>query len=134
MSEWLLWLELTAPRLEPLSASGEPDGYRVRMLVANAGRLTSYGSKMAPEKKVVRPLCFPIEVPEDAWLVSGKERQEAGQLEGPASKPSAPVSLTVAESTGQRPVAEWIVQAPQGGTVRLEARHERAGPTLRDGG
>jgi hypothetical protein len=32
-----------------------------------------------------------------------------------------------AEGTQERLKVEWVVQAPAGGTVKLAARHERAG-------
>jgi hypothetical protein len=31
------------------------------------------------------------------------------------------------DPTSDRAKVEWVVEAPQGGTVRVEVRHERAG-------
>jgi hypothetical protein len=48
-------------------------------------------------------------------------------LEGRAYKPSAPFSYYPSDVTQDRAKVEWVVHAPEGGTVKLTARHERAG-------
>jgi hypothetical protein len=45
-------------------------------------------------------------------------------LEGRAYKPSF---LEAEDATDDRGKVEWVVHAPDGGTVKLIARHERAG-------
>jgi hypothetical protein len=67
-----------------------------------------------------------IELPEGATLRTGKPREELGQLEGRAYKPSA-LSGWNADPTDDRAKVEWVVYAPNGGTVQITARHERAG-------
>ena len=65
-------------------------------------------------------------LPEGLTLENGKLRHELGQLEGRAYKDSA-VTIWHADSTSDRAKVEWTVRAPNGGVVKLTARHERAG-------
>lgn len=127
--DWLVWHLLISPKLEIYEAKVEPlsEGvYKVRLVVQNTGWLPTYITKKALEKKVVRGVIATIELPEGATLRSGKPREELGQLEGRAYKPSA-ASVWNADPTDDRAKVEWVVHAPQGGVVRLTARHERAG-------
>jgi len=59
--------------------------------------------------------------------VSGKPRMEGPQLEGHAPKTSLQAFLPAREVTGDRAVAEWVVQAPRGTRIALSARADRAG-------
>ena len=68
-----------------------------------------------------------IELPKGATLETGKQREVLGQLEGWAYKPSAPGAYYPSDATEDRAKVEWVVHAPQGGVVKLTARHERAG-------
>jgi murein tripeptide amidase MpaA len=127
--DWLLWHLLISPRLELFEAKAESLGeshYRVSLVVQNSGWLPSYVSKKALEKKVVRGVVAELTLPEGASLKTGKLREEGGQLEGRAYKPSAPTVWT-ADPTDDRARFEWAVHAPEGGTVRLTVKHERAG-------
>jgi murein tripeptide amidase MpaA len=127
--DWLVWHLLISPKLEIYEAKVEPLGegvYKVRLVVQNAGWLPTYITKKALEKKVVRGVIAEIELPEGAALRSGKPREELGQLEGRAYKPSA-ASVWNADPTDDRAKVEWVVHAPLGGVVRLTAQHERAG-------
>jgi murein tripeptide amidase MpaA len=127
--DWLVWHLLISPRLEVYEATVEPLGdalYKVRLVVQNTGWLPTYITKKALEKKLVRGVIAEIELPDGATLQLGKPREELGQLEGRAYKPSA-ASVWNTDTTDDRAKVEWVVHAPQGGTVRLTARHERAG-------
>jgi murein tripeptide amidase MpaA len=127
--DWLVWHLLISPKLEIYEATVEPLGdalYKVRLVVQNTGWLPTYITKKALEKKLVRGVVAEIELPEGATLRTGKPREELGQLEGRAYKPSA-VTFWSADPTDDRAKVEWVVHAPQGGTVRLIVRHERAG-------
>lgn len=127
--EWLVWHLLISPKLEVYEAKATPLGdhlYQVRLVVQNTGWLPTYITKKALEKKVVRGVIAEIELPEGATLRTGKPREELGQLEGRAYKPSA-ISGWTADPTDDRAKIEWVVHAPKGGAVRLTARHERAG-------
>ncbi len=128
--DWLVWHLLISPRLELYEASATPLGaetYRIRLVVHNTGWLPSYVTKKALEKKVVRGLVCEIELPDGATLASGKRREELGQLEGRAYKGSSPAGWSIGDPTDERIKVEWTVYAPEGGVVRLLARHERAG-------
>ena len=129
--DWLVWHLLISPRLELYEVSAKPLGegtYRVRMVVQNTGWLPTYVTKIALKKKLVRGVVCEIELPEGASLETGKPREELGQLEGRAYKPSAPSSsFFSADPTEDRAKVEWVVRAPRGGSVKLIARHERAG-------
>ena len=125
--KWLVWHALISPKLELLEATATALGggtYRIRMVVENTGWLPTYVTKKALEKKVRGVVCE-IELPKEAKLENGKAREELGQLEGRAYKEA--MVNTEAEGTAERLRVDWVVNAPRGGTVKLMARHERAG-------
>jgi murein tripeptide amidase MpaA len=126
---WLVWHLLISPRLELFEASATALGggvYQIRLIVQNSGWLPSYISKKAMEKKVVRGVIYEIELPDGAVLETGQQRMEIGQLEGRAYTPSA-ATVWTADPTQNRAKAEWVIRAPDRGTVKLLARHDRAG-------
>jgi hypothetical protein len=125
---WLIFKLLISPLLEVYEVSATPLGdgvYRVRLTVHNTGWLPTYVTKKALEKKVIRGVVCEIELPEAAELKTGLPRVEVGQLEGRAYQPAA--ALRASDATEDRAKVEWAIHAPQGGTVKLVARHERAG-------
>jgi len=129
-AEWLIWQSLISPRLELYEASAKPLGdgaYRVRVVVHNTGWLPSYVTKVATERKLVRGVVCEIELPEGATLEAGKPRQELGQLEGRAYKPAM---SDADDATEDRAKVEWVVHAPEGGTVKVTAHHARAGKVV----
>ncbi|MFI5271917.1 MAG: hypothetical protein ACHQ4H_02640 [Ktedonobacterales bacterium] len=126
----MLFSALISPKLDPRSAEATALGdgtYRVRLVVENTGWLPSYVTKIALDKKLVRGVVAEIALPDGATLASGKQREERGQLEGRAYKPSAPMDWGDADPTEDRLKFEWVVRVPQGSTLHLTARHERAG-------
>jgi len=127
---WLQQIALALPKLEVLrtevQALGD-DTWRVRFAVANSGYLPSYVTKRALERKTARGVVFQLHLPEAARLLSGAQRSEGTQLEGHAPKSSLQAFLPDRQITGDRAVAEWVVQAPQGTLVGLSARADRAG-------
>jgi murein tripeptide amidase MpaA len=129
-ADWLVWHLLISPRLELYEARAKGLGegvYQVRAVVQNSGWLPTYVTKKALEKKLTRGVVCEIELPEGATLETGKPREELGQLEGRAYKPSAPVGFQPFDPTEDRAKVEWTVRAPHGGAVKITARHERAG-------
>ncbi|ARV57555.1 carboxypeptidase [Nostocales cyanobacterium HT-58-2] len=127
--DWLVWHLLISPYLEIYEVSVHSlgnDTYRVRLVIQNTGWLPTYITEKAREKKLVRGCICEIELPVGATLETGKPREELGQLEGRAYKPSTPIRRHT-DSTQDRAKVEWVVRAPEGGTVKLSARHERAG-------
>jgi murein tripeptide amidase MpaA len=133
-AEWLVWHLLISPRMEIRSLDVRtlgPGHYALRLVVENTGWLPSYVTKKAVERKAVRPIIAEIELPDGAALEVGKPREELGQLEGRAYK-SAGGFGGVADPTEERAKAEWVVRAPAGSTLRVTARHERAGTVRRE--
>ncbi len=131
-ADWFIWQALTTPKLEifklEVEALGE-DVYRVRFAVQNTGYLPSYVTKTALTKGRVRGVSAEIELPEGASLKSGKQRVDLGQLEGRAGTGTSatPWGMRGKANTADRAVTEWVVHAPNGGTVTLTAQHDRAG-------
>jgi murein tripeptide amidase MpaA len=126
--DWIIWHTLISPKLALRGAEVKPIGegaYRVRLVVENTGWLPTYVTKKAVEKKISRGIICEIELPEGASLQSGKQRDEFVELEGRAYK-SALVGGGEGD-TDDRLKVEWVVHAPCGGTVKLTARHGRAG-------
>jgi murein tripeptide amidase MpaA len=129
-AEWLVWCLLISPRLELHDVSVTPLGegaYHVRLVVHNSGWLPTYVTKKALEKELARGVICQIELPEGATLETGKAREEVGQLEGRAYKPSAP---DAEDGTDDRAKVEWVVRATAGGNAKLTVRHERAGVVI----
>ena len=132
-ADWLIWHLLISPCLELYQAGATPlgdDTYRVQLVVHNTGWLPTYVTKRALETKVVRGVICEIELPEDAVLETGKRREKLGQLEGRAYKPVTHFGYYPSDVTEDRAKVEWVVRAPQGGQVKLTARHERAGTVV----
>jgi hypothetical protein len=129
-ADWLVWHLLISPRLELLQVDVKPLGenaYRVRLVIHNTGWLPTYVTKKALERKVVRDVVCEIELPEGAVLEAGEMREELGQLEGRAYKPSAHFTYYPSDVAEDRAKVEWVVRALEGGAITVTARHERAG-------
>jgi murein tripeptide amidase MpaA len=132
-ADWLMWHLLISPCLELYEVSAKPlgeDTYHVHLVIQNTGWLSSYVTKKALDKKLVRGVICEIELPEGASLETGELREELGQLEGRAYKPPTPVGFNPFDPTDERAKVEWVVHAPEGGMVKLTARHERAGTVV----
>lgn len=131
-SELALFLGLASPLLQVRILEVEPVGETarlVRLVLENSGWLPTNVTQKALDRKAVRPLEVELTLPEEARLLSGEERTEAGQLTGRVQKRSA-LWWGNDESTSDRVKLEWVVDAPRGGALELVARHQRAG-TLR---
>ncbi|MGH2685355.1 MAG: M14 family metallopeptidase [Actinomycetota bacterium] len=121
---------LMTPRLRLRSSEATSvgaDTWRVRVVVENSGWLPSNVSQRALDRKVVRPLEAEISLPAGAELATGKATLELGQLTGRALKQNTTEIVGAGDPTTDRALAEWVVRAPQGSTVHVEARHQRAG-------
>jgi murein tripeptide amidase MpaA len=127
---WLTQLALSTPKLEVLRTEVRalgPDSWRVRFAVANAGYLPSNISKRALERKTARGCVFEIQLPEGATLVGGRQRVVGPHLQGHGPAQSLQAFLPSKDITGDRAVAEWVVNAPRGTTLVLSAQADRAG-------
>ena len=132
--DWMVWHLLISPRLETYALDVTPlggDNYHVRLVVHNTGWLPSYVTKIALKKKLVRGVVAEIALPDGASLKSGKTREILGELEGRAYKTATPGLFAAPDMTVDRAKAEWVIHAPNGGTVNITAQHDRAG-TIRE--
>ena len=128
-ADWALWHLLVSPRLEirSLDVEGLGEGrHLVRLVLENTGWLPTYVTQKAVDRSSVRPLEIELALPEGARVVAGEQRTEAGQLEGRVHLRSA-LWWGTDQGTRDRTKVEWVVEAPAGGTLKLEARHARAG-------
>ncbi len=129
-ADWLVWHLLLSPRLELLETKVTPLGggnYHVRLVAHNTGWLPTNVTKKAVNNRTARGVVCEIELPEGAALKSGKLRDEVGQIDGRAYTAASLTPWSLSSATGDRVKCEWIVYAPNGGTVKLTARHDRAG-------
>lgn len=130
-ADWLIWHLLISPHLEIYEVKVTPlaeHTYHVRLVVQNSGWLPTYVSKNALKKKLVRGVIAEIDLPDGASLKTGQQREELVQLEGRAYEASAATIWGLSNvSTNDRAKVEWVIEAPNSGTVKLTARHDRAG-------
>ncbi|NDJ52938.1 MAG: carboxypeptidase [Chloroflexi bacterium] len=129
-ADWVIWHLLISPRLERFDLSVNKlaeDQYHVQFSVHNTGWLPTYVTKKAMQLKTLRGVVFEIDLPDGASLISGKQREVSGQLEGRAYTASSATPWTVSLSTDDRSKVEWVVSAPAGTSIQLTAHHERAG-------
>lgn len=94
-------------------------------MVANAGWLPTNVTARAVERKLVRGLEAELFLPAGAEVV-GDAKVERTQLTGRSVKMGAPV-WGAADPTSDQATIDWVVTAPVGTVVRVEARHQRAG-------
>jgi murein tripeptide amidase MpaA len=120
---------LVSPRLEVHSLDVEEVGegsHHVTLVLHNTGWLPTYVTVKAQERKAVRPIEVELRLPEGASVVSGNQKEEAGQLEGRSERRSL-LWWFSDDSTKDRVKLEWVIDAPDGGALEIEARHQRAG-------
>jgi murein tripeptide amidase MpaA len=128
--KWLLWQTLISPKLDvreiQVTSAGN-DTWRVRLIVQNTGWLPSYVSKVAVKRKLLRGVLAEISVPAEAKLVSGRPREELGELEGWAYLHTGISFWPNKNVTADRAHVDWVVQGKAGTEIMLTAWHERAG-------
>jgi murein tripeptide amidase MpaA len=133
-SELAIYQLLVSPRLEIRSLDAEPlgeDRWLVRLVLENTGWLPTSVSEKAVERKAVRPLEAEITLPEGGKVLGGERKVELGQLHGRVHRRSV-LWWASDDATSDRAKVEWVVQAPRGSTLGVEARHQRAGTLRRD--
>ncbi len=84
-------------------------------------------STRALERKVVRGIVAEIALPAGARLITGKRREEVGQVEGKAYKHTGVSFWPDYHVTDDRAKIEWVVEATAGASLSVLARHDRAG-------
>ncbi len=128
-TDWAIWHALVSPRLElhalEVTAVGA-GAWAIRLVLHNTGWLPTNVTEKAVERKAVRPLEVELTLPEGATLAAGDRKTEAGQLAGRVDRRSL-LWWWSDDATSDRTKLEWVVEAPAGGTVEIEARHPRAG-------
>jgi len=130
--DWLVWHNLISPQIEFLEASATriaDDTYCIKAVIVNSGWLPTYVTKMGLNKKLSRGIICEIELPKGAHLTGGPARIETGQLEGRAYKATSPFHWAgmSKEPMDDRAKVEWVIVAKKGSTIKLNARHEKAG-------
>jgi len=115
-------LEVRSLEVETVGESS----FLVRLVLQNSGWLPTSVTEKAVERKAVRGLEVELDLPDGARLVGGEMKIDAGQLKGRADKRST-TWWANDESTGDLAKLEWVVQAPAGTELGIEARHQRAG-------
>jgi hypothetical protein len=78
----------------------------------------------------VRPIEVEVTLPDGAAFIQGEKKTECGQLEGRFQKRS--LIWSADEGTPDRVKVEWVIAAPSGGALKIEARHARAGTVRRE--
>ena len=132
-SDWAVFHALISPLLELRSLDVDRLGessFLVRLVVQNSGWLPTNVSEKALERKAVRDLEVELELPDRARLVGGEVKTEVGQLKGRVEKRST-TWWANDESTTDLAKLEWVIEAPSGTEIGLEARHQRAGTVRR---
>jgi Zinc carboxypeptidase len=132
-SEWALFHALISPLLEARSLDVERLGetsFLVRLVVQNTGWLPTNVTAKALERKAVRPLEVEVGLPDGARLVGGDMKTELDQLKGRVEKRST-TGWANDESSSERAKLEWVIEAPAGTEITIEARHQRAGTVRR---
>ena len=117
--------DMTTNRMQVHQRKAE--AWKVTLVVQNTGWLPAYVSKRALERKTVRGVVAEIALPDGATLVTGKVRDEHGQLEGRSNKHTGVSFWPDYHITDDRMKLEWVVRGKAGSTVGLLARHEKAG-------
>ena len=104
--------------------------FLIRIVLQNSGWLPTSVTEKALERQAVRGIEVELDVPDGSRVVSGEVKTDAGQLKGRADKRST-TWWANDESTGDLAKLEWVVEAPAGTSVGIEARHTRAGTVRR---
>ena len=133
-TEWALFHLLISPRLEIRDLEVERLGGSsslVRLVLENSGWLPTNVTEKANERNAVRPIEVELTLPEGAKVLAGEQKAEAGQLQGRVHRRST-LWFGGDDSTTDRTKLEWVIDAPSGGTLGIEARHQRAGTVRRE--
>jgi murein tripeptide amidase MpaA len=132
-SDFAIFHLLISPKMEVYSLDVKPIGegaYHVRLVLCNTGWLPTNVTQKALDRKAVRPIEVELTLPAGASLINGEKKVEAGQLEGRFQKRS--ILWSNNDDTTDRMKVEWVIAAPNGGTLKIEARHARAGVVRRE--
>lgn len=115
-----------APLLTITSLQAEAlgdDVYRVRAVIQNNGFLPTYGSVQARKQHACRPLEARLQLATRMTLELGELKQEIEHLEGRSQR----LERNASGATTDRTKLEWIIRAPQGGTLMVIVSGGRGG-------
>src|SRR4029077_4737544 len=98
----------------------------VRLVLENSGWLPTNVSERAVQRKACRGIEVTLTLPDGARVVGGEPKVDLGQLAGRHMKRNM-LGWRADDSTTERTKAEWVIEAPGGGTLLIEAKHQRAG-------
>ncbi len=132
-SDFAIFHLLISPKLDVHTLESKPlgaDTYHVRLVLCNTGWLPTNITQKAVDRKAVRPIEVELTLPDGAKLINGEKKTEVGQLDGRSDKRN--LLSTYADATSDRVKVEWVIAAPNGGTLKIEARHARAGTLRRE--
>ncbi len=116
---------LAAPQLQIARMHADrlgDDTWRVTAGIVNTGFLATDISAHARASRLVLPLEAELSG-KAVTVIDGPARRELGQLEGRA----AARFTRRRDGAGDRVLASWIVQAPEGERITVDVRHPRAG-------
>ena len=129
-TQFMLRYAKVLPQLNVASLKAEKiseNCYKVEAVIENQGYLPTYGSQNAKKLKLDTPVQVTLK---NAVCLMGNETQKIGDLEGFASIRSDYTFYGLI-STGTMPSimkkTEWLIQAPAGTEIVVEAKHDRAG-------
>lgn len=127
LADFAIYSCLVSPKIDWYAVDVQSSGnvHHIRAVVQNIGWLPTNVSQQAMKMNQVLPLEVNIKLPEDAKLISGKEKTMLGQLAGRDGKGS--MMLFGGDATAERGKAEWVIEAEPGSEVELTAVHQRAG-------
>lgn len=100
--------------------------WRVVGVLENAGFLPTHTTAKALERQAVDPVRVKVTPGPGAALVSGEATQDIGHLDGRSG------TATDAGGSTQERKLEWVIHAPAGGRVTVEAVGQRAGVARAD--
>lgn len=104
------------------------DLYRISAVVKNIGYLPTNLTEMAIKQKVAVKTKVTLNLTDSAALIMGQAEQDLGHLAGRDER-KATWSPWLNEWHSPQRKSEWLVRAPQGTTLTLEAVSPRAGTT-----
>jgi hypothetical protein len=119
-------------RLESVSVDAlGADLYKVSAVVKNTGFLPTNLTEMAIKQKVAVTTHASVVLPDSAELIMGSQTQDLGHLAGRDER-TATWSPWLREWHSPQRRAEWLVRAPAGTMLTIEAGSPRAGTARAD--
>ncbi|HEU0164278.1 MAG TPA: hypothetical protein VFQ54_04485, partial [Thermomicrobiales bacterium] len=119
----------TRPKIEIASTSVESLGgdlYRVAAVIQNTGFLPTFVSEKGKATGLIKPVRASIDGGDDVKIVSGKQEQDLGHLDGRANVFGS-MSSTPQYGNLTRTRVEWIVSGAAGSEIELVVKTTKAG-------